>query len=590
MRRNMKIKVAAAQLNPTVGDLDGNFLKIKNTYDDARDAKVDLVVTPEMSLAGYPLEDLVEDEFLLEEVQQKLDELTQYVGSQDGPSLIVGYPCKVGSGVCNAARLIYSKSDHPGKPNSAISLHGPLENEVFKYELPNFGVFDEYRNFAPASEHDLRPLDWRGLKLGLMICEDAWHNTVPYLTGKGADLVVVVNGSPYDTTKMLKRGEVLRKVVEITGAPVVYVNMVGGQDELVFDGNSMAYDGINFQKADAFVEGLFYFDITFPVKKVDGGRIPKFLASVDSEIYQALVLGTRDYLRKQGMSKVVLGYSGGVDSGLVAAIACDAVGPENVDLVSMPSAFSSEGSKTDAMEGARRLGANFRIIPIESVVNELRFVYKNAIHYTLGLDGSNVELDKGEILVGVADENIQARVRGTILMAISNQESKLLLSTGNKSEVAMGYSTLYGDMNGGFNPIKDVYKTQVWKLCYWRNKLTEGDVAEFGFLGKGDTIVVPEEIITKAPSAELRPNQKDQDSLPPYEVLDDILHMYVEDGRSVDAIIARYGVDMAKRVVRAVGRAEFKRRQACPGIKITAKNFSRDRRYPIVNKWDPFRE
>ena len=570
----MQIKIAAVQMNPIVGDLEGNFTKIMAAYREAALAGADIVVTPEMSLTGYPLEDLVLRHSFMEAVMAKTRDLIDLVKvSGLKATLVFGAPAKMGTdGVTNNAFVVdptedmlrYGTTREPG-------LHA-----VMKTELPNYGVFDEKRIFVPSS-YENTAFHWRGYRIGLMICEDAWFPKVTkQLANSGATMLIAINGSPFEVGKNVTRRQVIAKRIKETGLPFLYVNLVGGQDELVFDGGSFLYDGKRVQEAPHFVEGISYFDTelhpAIATKRVTMENYPKVEPTSTGAIYQACVLGLRDYLRKQGFKSVVLGYSGGVDSGIVAAMACDAIGAENVLLVRLPSKFSSEHSLKDALEGATRLGANLRTMPIEGIVDALRSAY---------------QYSQNKVLTGTADENIQARARGNILMAISNQENRMVLTTGNKSEVSVGYATLYGDMSGGFNPIKDCYKTVVWELCRWRNGLTEADVESFGFLGLGGIDVVPEEIIVKPPSAELRADQKDTDSLPEYPVLDTILIAMIEDEMSVNEIVVEFGLrlDLVQRIRRLVDVAEYKRRQAAPGVKITSKIHGRDRRYPIVNHW-----
>ena len=604
------MKIAVAQLNPTVGDLDGNIAKIMAAYNEAAEAGAELVIAPEMVLTGYPLEDLVLRQSFIQTTVAKVDELEQTIRtSGHTTTLIFGAPYTgQNGGVCNAAFLIDPTKEFKDWERDRMFWSAD------KWELPNYGVFDEKRVFQPSY---LPPhaLSWRGYQLGLMICEDAWFPRVAHeLMNDDAAILISINGSPFEIGKNVTRRKVVAERIKETGLPFLYANLVGGQDEIVFDGGSFFYDGNTMQEAPHFKEGVFYFEADLPkgtrkfvtneagereqigVVRDDGTfshwtRPPEPLVTLDhyptvepsshEAIYQALVLGTRDYFVKQGFRSAVLGYSGGVDSGLVAAIACDALGPDKVSLVRLPSKFSSEGSLMDAYSGAARLGVkDLRTISIEPVVDSLRLAYKDTGW------GDHEFGCEGWALTGVADENIQARARGVILMAISNQEGHLLLTTGNKSEVSVGYSTLYGDMSGGFNPVKDCYKTTVWELCRYRNSLTQVELDRLGYLGRA-TEVVPEAIIVKPPSAELRPDQKDEDSLPPYPVLDAILKGMIEDELSRDEIAAKLGLDLdlVSRIRLLVDRSEYKRRQAAPGVKITSKIHGRDRRYPIVNAW-----
>lgn len=605
-----QFKFAAIQLNPTVGDLDGNYQKHIQMIREAVDAGADFVIFPEMSLTGYPLEDLVLRPSFVEAVEFKTLRLAQEI-SETFPNVSV---------IFGGPRF---SADKKRIFNSAFYVdQGKIARTIDKVELPNYGVFDEKRVFTSGGEP--YPVDFRGYQIGVMICEDAWFPRVSRsLHENGAVVLIAVNGSPFEMGKNVTRRKVVAKRVRETGLPMMYINMVGGQDELVFDGGSFYWDGQKIQEAPNFKEGVFIWSVeldqrsshfwngNFYASILDDGRCvgwkqpPRVIARLDTypkvsesgirEVYQAIHLGTRDYLNKQRRSdgtplfkSVVLGYSGGVDSGIVAAIAADAIGPSNVHLVRLPSKYSSEGSLIDAENGARRLDAKMRTIEIEPVVESLRLAYQSS-QYSY-LEGSKIrdewmqDLDP-PALNGIADENIQARARGNILMAISNQEGHLLLTTGNKSEVSVGYSTLYGDMSGGYNPIKDAYKTTVWDLCRWRNSLSQEEINDLGFLGRA-THVVPEEIINKPPSAELRPDQKDEDSLPPYPILDSILKGMIEKEQSVEELISEgYSSEFVIKVRNLVDNSEYKRRQAAPGVKLTSRLHGRDRRYPIVNAW-----
>jgi NAD+ synthase len=517
-----------------------------------------------MSVTGYPIEDLAESRHFVEATVAATARLTAIEG--------------------NAGILFGTLIDRgpDSKPSNGACLVDPLYDpetrkihQVIKYELPNYGVFDEKRIFEPAAMRDVYPIAFRGKPLGVMICEDTWFPTVTnQLVKYGAEILISINGSPFEIGKDQVRLDVATDRRVGNDLPLLYVNLVGGQDELVFDGGSFLLDGNGLTQYPAFEEGWWIADVMPGTKAFESGKSDKFAA-----IYRACVLGLRDYMAKQNFTSVVLGMSGGVDSGIVAAMACDAIGPDKVNLVRLPSKYSSDGSLVDAAEANDRLGTKMRTIEIENIVNALREAYSSA---QIG------HLDP-PVLTGVADENIQARARGTVLMAISNQEGHLLLTTGNKSEVSVGYSTLYGDMAGGFNPIKDCYKTTVWALCRYRNALTRKDLDALGFLGRVAE-VVPEAIIVKPPSAELRPDQKDEDSLPPYPVLDDILERMIEKRQSTSEIALHYPRETVFRVRGLVDRAEYKRRQAAPGVKITSKLHGRERRVPIVNHFTPNQE
>lgn len=554
-------------MNPTVGDLARNAAKIIEMYGKAASTTdAEIVVFPECALTGYPLDDLVLRQSFLDAVHDAIYDIKEAVRRvPDGPVLIYGSPLKDRDGIRNAAII-----EDPKERDSGIVY-------TTKTELPNYGVFDEKRHFVP--NHDPQPVTIRGRKIGLMICEDCWFPIVSRkLSARGAELLIAINGSPFEMGKNVVRENIVRDRITETGLPFVYVNLVGGQDELVFDGGSFAHEGIGIvQSAPYFKEGITVFEVatkpgSFCVAEILARVCPTPHPSGIAEVYDAVVLGTRDYLLKQGFTSVVLGYSGGVDSGIVASIAVDAIGRGNVYLVRLPSRFSSEGSLKDAHDGAFRLGVlgNMRTIHIEQAVDALRVAHEASAHRPL---------------TGVADENIQARVRGNTLMAISNQEGHMLLTTGNKSEVSVGFSTLYGDMSGGFNPIKDCYKTTVWEMCRWRNSLSAHELVERGYLGPSGEII-PESIISKQPSAELREDQKDEDSLPPYPVLDSILKLLIEKDLGVEEVVSLgFDRDVVIRVRYLIDNAEYKRRQAAPGVKITTKIHGRDRRYPIVNRW-----
>ncbi len=608
-------KIAILQLNPIVGDLAANKEMILASYIEAANSGADLAIAPECVLTGYPIEDLVLRYSFITAAQKFSDELCQDVlDSGYSTTLIFGTPLTSGDirNRFNAAILI----DPLSKSSPVDPLNFYQRQTVYKYELPNYGVFDEKRVFQPGP-HSPYTVSWRGYVLGLMICEDCWFPAVTReLYDQGATILIAINGSPFESGKNLTRQTVVADRIKETGLPFVYVNLVGGQDELVFDGGSFVYDGKRINQFPFFEEGNFYFDIELvkDTRRSDGERLifrddgisvgwinpPIPLVTLDNyifsepsgigSIYRATVLGTRDYMRKQGFKSAVIGMSGGIDSAIVAGIACDAIGPENVHLVRLPSKYSSQHSLDDASTATDRLGALMRTITIEPVVDALREAYANSSDHGYypefnTYDGGNIPT-KIRKLAGIADENIQARARGTILMAISNQEGHLLLTTGNRSEVSVGYSTLYGDMSGGFNPIKDCYKTTVWDLCRWRNNLTTLELHDYNFLGHA-VDVVPESIIVKPPSAELRPDQKDEDSLPAYPILDAILSGILDQELSSKEISANLNLDIntVQRIRNLVDQAEYKRRQAAPGIKISGKLFGRERRYPIVNKW-----
>jgi NAD+ synthase (glutamine-hydrolysing) len=580
------LRIALAQVNPTVGDLAGNAAMVRQWSRAAWDAGAQLVAFPEMMLTGYPVEDLVFRESFVAASKAELDRLAADLAADGVADLpvVVGYLDADGP-----ARLNADAAPDRGPRDALAVLHGGrVVVRYYKHHLPNYGVFDEDRYFVPGSELAVVPI--AGVDVALTVCEDIWQAGGPFAVARRAGVAVVVNinGSPYELNKDDVRLPLVRRRAAEAGAAVAYVNMVGGQDELVFDGESMivAADGTVLTRAAQFAEHLLVHDVDLPASasaadvpepapgemrivrtelagavppaptgpRADGGVADR--VADEAEVWRALVLGLRDYVRKNGFRSVTLGLSGGIDSSVVAAIAVDALGPSNVVGVSMPSQHSSAHSRDDAADLAKRTGVDFRIEPIQPMVDAFL---------------ANMSLS------GLAVENLQARVRGVILMALSNQEGHLVLTTGNKSELAVGYSTLYGDSVGGFNPLKDVPKTMVWRLARWRN--ADGE-------RRGETPPIPDNAIAKPPSAELRPGQLDTDSLPAYETLDAILSGYVDGdlGRE-DLIAAHDDPDLVDRVLRMVDIAEYKRRQSAPGTKISIKAFGRDRRLPITNRW-----
>jgi NAD+ synthase len=544
-------KLALAQLNPVAGDIEGNVKKAREARARAGEAGADLIAFTELYLTGYPIEDLVLKPALQQAAQAALESLARDT-KDGGPAMLMGLPFADGLFVYNAQALLD---------------RGRIEALRFKNNLPNYGVFDEKRVFAPGPLP--APINFRGIKLGVPVCEDIWSEEVcRALAGGGADLLIVPNGSPYWMDKQEVRYEVARARAAETGLPLAYVNQVGGQDELVFDGGSFVLnaDGVAAVQLPAWEEAL---GIT-EWRREDGrwrclsGEIAEVEAG-DEANYLACVTGLRDYVDKNGFPGVVLGLSGGVDSALCAVMAVDALGAERVHGVMLPYVYTSDESLSDAESTAESLHLRYDIMPIHAAVEGL----------TQGLE-KVFEGTKPD----ATEENLQSRARGTLLMALSNKFGPIVLTTGNKSEVSVGYATLYGDMNGGFNPIKDLYKTQVYALARYRNRARPK-----GCLGP-QGIVIPENVLTKAPTAELKPGQRDQDTLPPYEVLDDILTCLVEKEMPLAEIAARgHAPELVKKVERMLYLAEYKRRQAAPGVKITAKNFGRDRRYPITNKF-----
>ena len=550
----MKLRVALAQINPTVGDLEGNAALISKYTDQAKKAAADVIVFPEMVLTGYPVEDLAMRASFRSASKKAL---TQLVTSLD-PSIVsvVGY-------------LDESTTGAP-QNNVAIIYGSKIAATYTKRHLPNYGVFDEFRNFVPGDSTLV--IRVKGVDIGIAICEDIWHSLAD-LAARKPGLVLVPNGSPYERNKDDVRLALVQKRAKEIGAPLAYVNMTGGQDDLVFDGDTIVVDarGAVISRAAQFQDQLLVVDIdsatqtsTPDVVISESGveasdSLPPAVAarmSDNEEIWNALVMGLRDYVAKNKFRSVVVGLSGGIDSALVAAIAVDALGAKCVNGVAMPSKYSSDHSVEDATAFAANTGIHFRTVEIEPMVQSFM---------------------KGITLKAVAAENIQARVRGTTLMGISNQEGHLVLATGNKSELAVGYSTLYGDAVGGFAPIKDIYKTDVWALATWRNAQATA---------RGEVAPIPQRSIEKEPSAELRPDQKDSDSLPEYELLDQLLTRYVDGDQGSAALIAA-GFDSAlvMRVIAMVDKAEYKRRQYPPGTKVSARAFGKDRRLPMTSRW-----
>jgi len=532
-----RILIAAAQMNCTVGDLAGNAARILDFVERSRAAGADLVLTPEFSLCGYPPEDLVLREGFLADCRRELERMAPRVR---GIGVVVGFPELAADGKrYNAAALLRD---------------GRIAAVARKRELPNYAVFDEKRYFEAGEGVCL--VEVKGVRFGLAICEDVWFGRVPAAAkAAGAQAMLSINASPYHTRKQATRHGIFREWIRATGLPMVAVNLAGGQDELVFDGASCVLDasGALVRQSPFFEESLelFEFDGARPVSGAVAPELP-----LEAEIYAALRLGTRDYLGKNGFPGAIIGLSGGVDSALTLAIACDALGAERVRAVMMPSRYTRQMSLDDAAEMARRLGVRYDIIPIQPVCD--------AFAAALAPQFAGRAPD-------VAEENLQARVRGTLLMALSNKFGSIVLTTGNKSEMAVGYSTLYGDMAGGFAVIKDLTKTLVWRLSRYRNTVSDA---------------IPGNIITRAPSAELRPDQTDQDSLPPYDVLDGILEAYMEHSLGPREIVAQgFAAADVRRVVGLIRQSEYKRRQAPPGVRITLRGFGKDWRYPITSHY-----
>jgi NAD+ synthase len=545
------LRIACAQLNPVLGDLAGNAAKARAARDHARSQGADIVIFSELFISGYPPEDLVLKPAFVQACKDAVHELAAAT-NDGGPALVVGAPWGEDGKVYNAVTLL---------------SRGKIEAVRYKVDLPNYGVFDEKRVFAPGRMPG--PVNFNGVRLGIPICEDIWTDAVTEcLAESGAEILLVPNGSPFTLKKREQReNHAVARVAE-TGLPLLYLNQIGGQDELVFDGASFVLNrgGHLAVQLPAWEEALAVTEWRRENDRWICSQGP--LAKVEEGLeaaYLACVVGLRDYVEKNGFPSVVLGLSGGIDSSLCAAIATDALGPSRVHCLMLPYRFTSNASLSDAAACAEALGVRYDILPIHSAVEGFDKILASPFQGTEP---------------GVAEENLQSRIRGTLLMAISNKFGGMVVTTGNKSEVSVGYATLYGDMNGGFNPIKDLYKMQVFALARLRNSLRPK-----GCLGP-EGIVIPENVLTKAPTAELRENQTDQDSLPPYEELDDILEALVDREEPLPAIVARgHAPETVKKVERLLYLAEYKRRQAAPGVKITERNFGRDRRYPIVNRF-----
>lgn len=525
-------------MNPLVGDVAGNAERVIAEAARAREAGADMAVYPELVLTGYPPEDLLLRPELLTRVETALARIQAEVR---GITLVLGYPrCSVG-GLFNVAGVVRD---------------GEVVAEYAKQHLPNYSVFDEKRYFQPGATPTI--FEHQGLRIGLSVCEDIWQEgPTQQAAAAGAQVLVNINASPFHAGKTAEREALVSRLARDHGMAIIYANLVGGQDELIFDGASFVVDGEGriVQRAPGFAEVSFaqdFDDSGAPIRSA--AALDARAASEEEAVYEALVLGVRDYVRKNGFSGAVLGLSGGIDSALTLAIAADALGADAVEAVLMPSRYTASMSNEDALEEARLLGVETQLVSIEPAFRTFLEMLEPSFA------GKPAD---------VTEENIQARCRGIILMAISNKTGRILLTTGNKSEMAVGYATLYGDMAGGFAPIKDVPKTLVYRLAAYRN---------------GRSPVIPERVLTRAPSAELREDQKDADSLPPYEVLDAILRLYIEEDEGVDAIVARgYPVDEVRRVARLVDRNEYKRRQAPPGVRISKRAFGRDRRYPLTS-------
>ncbi|MFD9796955.1 NAD+ synthase [Streptomyces sp. NPDC059070] len=576
-----QLRLALNQIDSTVGDIAANAEAVVHWTRHCAEQGAHLVAFPEMMLTGYPVEDLALRPSFVEASRTALTALAARLAAEG----LGEVPVVVGHLDRSPDRARYGKPAGSPRNGGAVLHRGEVVLRYAKHHLPNYGVFDEFRYFVPGDT--LPVVRVHGVDVALAICEDLWQDggRVPATRSAGAGLLLSINASPYERDKDDTRLELVRKRAQEAGCTTAYLAMVGGQDELVFDGDSIVVgpDGGVVARAPQFSEGAVLLDLELPAAgpvpsgTVDDGLriehvtlseepVPAYPPTLtggltgrlddDEEVYSALVVGLRAYAAKNGFASVLIGLSGGIDSALVAAIACDAVGAANVYGVSMPSPYSSEHSRSDAADLARRTGLNLRTVGIEPMFA----AYMTALGLT-----------------GLAEENLQSRLRGTMLMAISNQEGHLVLAPGNKSELAVGYSTLYGDSVGGYGPIKDVYKSDVFRLAKWRN----GAAAE-----RGETPPIPENSITKPPSAELRPDQVDTDSLPDYPVLDAVLALYVDGDRGrAEIVAAGFDAELVTRVLRMVDAAEYKRRQYPPGTKISAKGFGKDRRLPITNRW-----
>jgi NAD+ synthase (glutamine-hydrolysing) len=563
MAESANLRIALAQIDPTVGDIDGNVRLIADSIDQARDAGAQLVLLPELCVSGYPPEDLMLRRDFLDAVRQGLDAIAADV---DGIVALVGFPERVERSPEELEHFdpLIDPPPPPAYNSLAVVADGEVRSIYRKCDLPNYGVFDERRYFESGNEPAVIDVD--GVPVGLTVCEDIWHPGFPEEdeAAAGAQLIVNSSASPYHRGKGRARERMVADRARANGAAFALCNTVGGQDELVFDGASVVVgaDGETLARAAQFEPELLLCDLTLPGGAPASGSIAEPLASEEAEAYAALTLGLRDYVEKNGFEHVVLGLSGGIDSALVAMIAVDALGADRVSVVVMPSPNSSNATQSDA----RTIAANLGVELIEISIAEAMDAYEHAL--ARSFEGTEPD---------IAEENVQARIRGNLVMALSNKFGWLVLTTGNKSELSVGYATLYGDMAGGFAVIKDIFKLLVYRLVSWRNEQEGREL-------------VPASVVERPPSAELRPDQLDEDSLPPYETLDRILEAYVERDEGIEALVAQgLPEDLVMDVVRLVDRAEYKRRQAPPGIRVSTKAFGRDRRLPITNRFGSMR-
>lgn len=541
---SVTLKLAIAQLNPCVGDFTQNTEKIQQAIQQAKNEQADVILFPEMIVTGYPPEDLLFRPAFLDHVKQTLALIAT---AAENITIIIGAPIEKQGALYNMA-LVYQ--------------NGKLLADYAKQHLPNYRVFDEKRYFQAGNETVI--INIKGISTALLICEDIWKNKpIQQARSQGAELALVLNASPFRQDKAKQRLALLQRQAKANTMTIAYANLVGGQDELVFDGHSLVVNKnaeLCFQ-AEAFVEKTYLTTLVFDTKTTSttNPTLNLTLPIAEAQVYQALVTGVRDYVAKNGFHKgVMLGLSGGIDSALTLAIAVDALGAENVEAVMMPFHYTADISISDARQQAQTLGVRYREIPIEGIFNS----------FTAALSNEFEGLERD-----VTEENLQARSRGVLLMAMSNKLGKMLLATGNKSEMSMGYATLYGDMAGGFAPLKDVYKTLVYSLSRYRNACGDGEI-------------IPERVITRPPSAELAPNQKDEDSLPPYDILDAILRLFIEEFQSVDDIVAQgFELETVRRTANLLLLNEYKRRQSAPGVRITQRAFGKDRRYPITSAY-----
>jgi NAD+ synthase (glutamine-hydrolysing) len=563
MADTTQLRLALAQIDPTVGDIEGNVRLISESIDAARDQGAQLVLLPELCVSGYPPEDLLLRRDFLDAVRQGLDAIAADV---DGIVALVGFPERVERSDEDLAHFdpLIDPPPPPAYNSLAVLAGGEVRSIYRKSDLPNYGVFDERRYFEPGSEPALTGVD--GVQVGLTVCEDIWHPGFPEAdeAAAGAQLIVNSSASPYHRGKGQAREGMIAERARTNGVTFALCNTVGGQDELVFDGGSVVIgpDGETIARAAQFEPELLVCDLTLPGGGDAAARVAEPLAPEEAEVYAALKLGLRDYVEKNGFDHVVIALSGGIDSALVALIAVDALGADRVSVVVMPSPNSSDATQSDA----RTIAANLGVELIEISIAEAMDAYEDSL--AQNFEGTEP---------GIAEENLQARIRGNLVMALSNKFGWLVLTTGNKSELSVGYATLYGDMAGGFAVIKDIFKLLVYRLVRWRNEQEGGDL-------------IPASVIERPPSAELRPDQLDEDSLPPYETLDRILEAYVERDEGIDALVAQgLPEDTVMDVLRLVDRAEYKRRQAPPGIRVSTKAFGRDRRLPITNRFGSMR-